>query len=87
LQSVTAGSPATISKASGSVLLDYWSVKDITASGGAKYYATNSTNVSGNTGITFGTTPSNATVDIVGQGIFSATRSFIGNTNKLTEYY
>jgi len=54
IQSATAGTPFTISKASGTVTVDYWSIKDCTATGGATFNATNSTNVSGNTGWTFG---------------------------------
>jgi hypothetical protein len=47
----TAASAATFSKAYGTVEADYLSVKDITATGGASWYAgDNSTNVSGNTG-------------------------------------
>lgn len=54
LQSTSAGSAATISKASGTVSVDYMSIKDSTATGGATFYAgANSTNVSGNTGWIF----------------------------------
>jgi hypothetical protein len=52
--SSTAGSAATLSKASGTVLSSYVSIKDSTATGGATWYATSSTNVSGNTGWIFG---------------------------------
>lgn len=49
-----AGSPATMSKASGIIQVDYVSLKDSTASGGATFYAgRNSTSVSGNTGWIF----------------------------------
>jgi hypothetical protein len=52
--SSTAGTAATISKASGTVACDYLSVKDSTATGGATFYAgSNSTNVSGNSGWSF----------------------------------
>jgi len=52
LVSTSAGSAATISIASGIISnLDYMSIKDSTATGGATFYAgRNSTNVSGNTG-------------------------------------
>ncbi|MDO8529971.1 MAG: hypothetical protein Q7S10_00980, partial [bacterium] len=54
LVSTSAGSAATLSKASGTVSEDYMSIKDSTATGGASWYAgANSTNVSGNTGWTF----------------------------------
>lgn len=56
--SSSSGSPATISKSSGTVSLDYVSIKDSTASGGASFYAgANSTNVSGNTGWIFTAPP------------------------------
>lgn len=51
--SSTGGSAATISKASGTPTMDYLSVQDIAASGGATFVANNSTSVSGNTGIAF----------------------------------
>lgn len=54
IQSSSGGSPATISKPSGVWSSDYLSVKDITATGGATFYAgSNSTDVSGNTGWLF----------------------------------
>lgn len=52
--SSTAGVPALLSKASGTVSSDYLSLKDSTALGGAAWYAgANSTNVSGNLGWIF----------------------------------
>lgn len=55
----TSGSPATLTKTSRVVSSDYLSIKDITASGGASWYAgVNSVNVSGVTGWMF-TEPSN----------------------------
>lgn len=54
IRSTGAGSAATLSKSSGTVSVDYVSIRDITATGGALWYAgINSTNVSGNTGWTF----------------------------------
>lgn len=54
LLSTSAGSAATISDPSGIVSLEYASIKDSTATGGATFYAGNySTNVSGNTGWIF----------------------------------
>jgi len=54
LKSSTAGTPFTLSKASGTVSADYLSLKDSTATGGATFYAgSHSTDVSGNTGWTF----------------------------------
>jgi hypothetical protein len=51
----TGGSAATLSVASGVAICDYLSITDSTATGGAKFYAgSHSTNVSGNTGWTFG---------------------------------
>jgi hypothetical protein len=52
-----AGSAATISKASGIVVARYASIKDSTATGGATFYAPNSTSVSGNTGWSFTEAP------------------------------
>lgn len=55
LQSSSAGSAFTLSKASGIVQCDYLSIQDSTATGGAYWFAgANSTNVSGNTGWVFG---------------------------------
>lgn len=53
LQSDTAGTPATISKSSGTVNVKFMSIKDSTATGGAVWAAAKSTNVSGNTGWRF----------------------------------
>jgi hypothetical protein len=56
--SSAAGTPASLSKSSGTVSADYLSIKDSTATGGAVWYAgANSTNVSGNSGWIF-TAPS-----------------------------
>lgn len=54
LQSSSAGSAFTLSDSSGTNTCDYCSIKDSTATGGATWNATNSTNVSGNTGWNFG---------------------------------
>jgi hypothetical protein len=57
--SSSVGSAATLTKPSRVVSCDYVSIRDITATGGASWYAgANSTNVSGNTGWMF-TAPSN----------------------------
>lgn len=61
LQSSSAGTPATLSKASGTVTVEHCSIKDITATGGATWVAVSSTDVSGNTGWTFET---GANVDV-----------------------
>lgn len=54
LDSSSAGTAATISKASGTVNADWLSLKDSAAIGGATFYAgNNSTNVSGNSGWIF----------------------------------
>ena len=53
ITSSSSGTPATLSKSSGTVTCDYCSIKDSTATGGATFNATNSTNVSGNTGWNF----------------------------------
>ena len=53
IESTSAGSAATLSKSSGTVTVEYCSIKDSTATGGATWVATNSTNVSGNTGWSF----------------------------------
>lgn len=53
LNSSSGGVAATLSKSSGTVLVDYLSIQDSTATGGATFNATHSTNVSGNTGWSF----------------------------------
>jgi hypothetical protein len=53
IQSVTPGSAATLSKSSGFTVIRNITLKDITASGGATFYALGTTNVSGNTGWAF----------------------------------
>jgi predicted phage tail component-like protein len=53
IQSTVAGSPFTISCAIGTILKDYYSIKDCTVTGGATFMAANSINVSGNTGWLF----------------------------------
>jgi ribosomal protein S9 len=56
----TAGTAATLSKASGTVSSNYLSLKDSAATGGASWYAgANSTNVSGNSGWIFSAAPAN----------------------------
>jgi hypothetical protein len=58
INSSTAGTQATISKASGTVSADYLSIQDSAAAGGATWYAgANSTNVSNNTGWIFTAPP------------------------------
>jgi len=58
INSSTGGVAATISKSSGMVILDYLSIQDSTASGGASWYAgLNSTSVSGNSGWIFNALP------------------------------
>ncbi|MEI6304743.1 MAG: fibronectin type III domain-containing protein [Candidatus Taylorbacteria bacterium] len=59
----TTGSTATLSKSSGLISVDYMSIKDSTANGGASWNAgVNSVNVSGNSGWLFSLPPSNLTV-------------------------
>ncbi len=53
INSSSSGTPATLSKPSGIVRGANLSIKDITATGGASWFATTSTNVSGNTGWLF----------------------------------
>jgi hypothetical protein len=54
IDSTTPATAATLSKASGTVSVDYVSIQDSTATGGATWNAgSNSTNVSGNTGWVF----------------------------------
>ena len=58
LQSSSAGTPATLSKATGGILVTYLSIKDIAATGGASWRAPlniGNVNVSGNTGWNFAT--------------------------------
>lgn len=82
INSSTAGSAHTLSKASGTVSADYLSIQDSTATGGASWYAgANSTNVSGNTGWTFTAPPAGITASMaaseVGPDILAA-NAFIG---------
>lgn len=72
LQSTSAGSAATISKSSGTVNVEYMSIKDSTATGGATFRAANSTNVSGNTGWLF-IDIYNEEITFVGTSGFSST--------------
>jgi len=53
LISSSAGTQATLSKGSGTVAANYLSIQDSNATGGATWNATNSTNVSNNTGWNF----------------------------------
>lgn len=63
IQSTSSGSPATISVASGTVLADYLSLKDNTATGGAAFYAgNNSVDNTGNTGWFFSSPATTFTV-------------------------
>ena len=57
LDSSSAGTAATLSKASGTVNASYMSIKDSAATGGATWNALNSTDVSGNSGWVFTTPP------------------------------
>jgi hypothetical protein len=59
LISSSGGTAATLSRAAGQTSVDWVSIKDSAATGGATWYAgANSTNVSGNTGWTFTAPPS-----------------------------
>ena len=62
LESSIAGSPATISKSSGLVEVNYWSIKDSTATGGATFIARDSYEDTGNTGWLF---PEDVNIDSV----------------------
>lgn len=53
LQSSSAGSAATISQSGGRVITNFCSIKDFTKTGSVWYAGKDSTNVSGNSGITF----------------------------------
>jgi hypothetical protein len=53
INSVTPGSQFTLSKSSGTVNAQYLSIKDSNATGGANWYATDSTNQGNNTGWIF----------------------------------
>lgn len=87
LLSTTAGSAATLTKSSGTISVDYMSIKDSTATGGAAWYAgANSTNVSGNTGWIFSTLSSavasaigSCIVEAVGNSVILSTGDAQGN--------
>lgn len=73
----TSGTAFTLSKASGTVVCDYLSLQDSTATGGATFYAgANSVNVSGNSGWTFTAPPAGGTAikDLIGMGIIAFPR-------------
>lgn len=53
IKSVTNGSPYTLTKASGSISVRYYSIRDCIATGGATFNAINSTDATGNTGWVF----------------------------------
>lgn len=58
LSSSSGGAAHTLTKSSGTISVDYMSIQDSTATGGATFYAgANSTNVSGNTGWIFTAPP------------------------------
>lgn len=79
LQSTSAGSAANLSKSGGVVNVDYMSIKDSTATGGAQWYAgANSTDVSGNTGWIFSAAPTISTVN----GVASANIASINGVAK-----
>jgi hypothetical protein len=62
--SMTTGKKANISKASGTVCLDYLFLKDINATGGAQFYAgANGANVSNNSGWIFSACPATGTIN------------------------
>lgn len=70
ITSSSAGTQATLSKASGNVCSDFLSLKDSNATGGASWFAgAHSTNVSGNAGWTFTACPggTNVTVPVVAE--------------------
>ena len=76
INSSSAGSVAYISKASGTVSVDYLSIQDSTATGGASWYAgANSTDVSNNTGWIFSAVPVNVTVSPTTQNAAFTLRS------------
>lgn len=85
IQSSSAGSAATLSKSSGTVLCSYCSIKDSTVTGGATWYAENSTNVSGNTGWSFVNTAGSifiaATSTSSGSGTSLAWTHTVGNSS------
>ncbi|MEI6767220.1 MAG: hypothetical protein WCM76_16440, partial [Bacteroidota bacterium] len=73
IQSTSSGSAATFSKSAGSITVDYATLKDNTATGGAVFTANNSTNAGNVTNWTINS-PSNLNVDyywIGGQGNWS----------------
>lgn len=61
LNSLTGGTPFILAKANWWIVqMDYCSIQDMTGSPASTWYASNSTNVSGNTNVTFWTAPSQA---------------------------
>lgn len=58
INSSSAGTPATLSKSTGAVSVSYLSIQDSTATGGATWYASNSTDGGNNTGWIFSAPPS-----------------------------
>jgi hypothetical protein len=78
MNSTTPGTAWTLSQASGTVSCDYLSLTDSTATGGASWYAgSNSTNVSDNTGWTFGYPASGLKTIAPGGGNWSSTGTWV----------
>lgn len=90
MESSEAGKAWKISVAAGTVSLDYVSLKDSKAEGGAAFYAgEHSTNVSGNSGWTF-TAPETAPAVVIGEAPVVIAAKLIGSINPdggETEYH
>lgn len=86
IQSSSAGSPFTLSKASGIVALYKTRLKDCTGTGGATFVAVgNSTDVSGNTGWTFSSSVDRYWVGDGGQWSSSSIDSALGTFSQLVD--
>ena len=73
IQSNSAGSQATLSKATGTVTASYVTMKDINATGGAYFTTVNSTNLSNNTGWVISTPSAQSLYWVNGAGNWSDT--------------
>lgn len=85
IQSTTSGCPFTLSKLSGTIEANYYSIKDCTATGGAVFKALNSLNVGGNSGWNWLMTgeiiiEASAVFEAVGERWASAQSLIIGQT-------
>ena len=78
LEATIENTPGYIDKTSGTIVVQYWSIKDITAAGGAAFYAANSVDGGGNLGFIFGFPPvSDIDIEVAALEASSTTNALI----------